>query len=129
MSEPSATTPYELLGGAAPVRALVKRFYDRMEALADSDPLRRMHARDLGPMREKLFEFLSGWLGGPPLYHRRTDAKCMTEAHARYAIGAVERDQWLACMDRALDDVGASEQVRAMVRPALRRVAEALRNR
>lgn len=123
-----AITPYELIGGEAPVRALVERFYDLMESSPAARPLRRMHAHDLGPMREKLFEFLSGWLGGPPLYQRRADAKCMTEAHAHYLIGAAERDQWLACMDRALDDVGASEEVRAMVRPALRRVAEALRN-
>jgi hemoglobin len=80
-----------VLGGEAPVRRLVERFYDIMDSAPEAASLRRMHAP--------------------------------------YAIGAAERDQWLACMTRALDDVGASPEVKTMVTPALRRVAEALRNR
>ena len=46
-----------------------------------------MHAPDLAPMRQKLFEFMSGWLGGPNLYFARSDRKCMVSAHAPYDIG------------------------------------------
>ena len=55
-------------------------------------------------MKKKLSEFMSGWFGGPPLYHQRTDRPCIVSAHAAFAIDAGARDRWLACMRRALAD-------------------------
>jgi hemoglobin len=129
MAAETAPTPYDLIGGELPVRQLVERFYDLM----DEDPavarLRAMHGADLGPMREKLGDFMVGWLGGPPLYFQRADARCMGSAHSPYAIDAGIRDQWLACMNRAMADVGFAPEVQAMVRQALERMTEAMRNR
>jgi len=121
--------PYELLGGEEAVRRLVNRFYDLMETSPEAGALRAMHAADLSPMREKLCDFLSGWLGGPRRYFARPDRKCMTSAHRPFAIGTAERDQWLACMNRALIDIGADEQTRGLLVQPLFRVADALRNR
>ena len=59
---------YERLGGAVGVRAIVDRFYDLMDDERDASALRALHSASLVESREKLFEFLSGWLGGPPLY-------------------------------------------------------------
>jgi len=130
MSEPAApvTTPYELLGGEAGVRRLVDRFYDIMDEAPEAQGIRAMHAEDLGPMRQKLFEFLSGWLGGPPLYFQRYGTVCITRAHQPYAIGEPERDQWLFCMRRALEDLGAAPEVRKMLEAPLFRIADFLRN-
>jgi hemoglobin len=122
-------TPFERLGGEEAVRRLVNRFYDLMESAPEARELRAMHASDLAPMRDKLSDFLIGWLGGPPRYLARSDRKCLTSAHSPYAIGAAERDQWLVCMQRALVDVGADEETRRMLEQPLSRVAEALRNR
>lgn len=61
-------TPYALLGGASGLRQVVDRFYALMDSSPDFTRLRRLHAADLSQARELLFEFLSGWLGGPPLY-------------------------------------------------------------
>ena len=61
-------TPYERLGGAAGVRRLVQRFYFLMDDLPEAYSVRKMHPSDLAGSEEKLFEFLSGWLGGPDLY-------------------------------------------------------------
>jgi hemoglobin len=88
-----------------------------------------MHAPDLSPMRQKLFEFMSGWLGGPPLYFERPDHACIVSAHRPFAIGAQERDQWLAAMDRALHETNLDVRTRELVSQALRRMAEAFRNR
>jgi len=128
MTDPNLPTPYDLLGGEAAVRALAARFYDLMESSPQAVELRAMHARDLGPMREKLADFLSGWLGGPPRYLERADRKCMTQVHANYAIGARERDQWLGCMREALGTLDAPADIVRLVDAALVRVATALQN-
>ena len=127
--EDHAPTPYELLGADPVIRVVVDRFYDLM----DQDPayaaLRRLHGPDLGPMRDKLCDWFSEWLGGPRRYHARADAKGISAAHAPYAIDVTMRDQWLACMQRALEDAGASAAAQARIRPTMVGMAEFLRNR
>ncbi len=122
-------TPYELLGGAEPLRQLIDRFYDVMDEAPQVRTLRAMHGADLAPMREKLYEFISGWLGGPPLYAQRTGSACITRAHQPFPIDETARDQWLWCMERALDDVGAPAEVGRMIAAPLARMADFLRNR
>jgi len=122
-------TPYQLLGGEDGVRRLCEAFYDCMEQLPESADIRRMHGEDLSGIRQKLFEFLSGWLGGPHLYAQKYGSICMTGPHRPFAIGPKERDQWLLCMDRALEQVGASEEVKAMLKQPLQNIADMIRNR
>ena len=122
-------TPYEMIGSEATVRRLVDRFYDIMDSAPEAAGLRAMHAKDLAPMRERLFEFLSGWLGGPPIYFQRPDHKCIASAHASFAIGTAERDQWMMCMRRAMDECSLAADVRALLDPAFLRMADAFRNR
>lgn len=54
---------------------------------------------------------------------------CLTKPHEPYAIGPDERDQWLWCMDRALERIGASEEVKQMLEQPMRRIAMAVQNR
>ena len=128
-AEQTTSTPYELLGGEPALRRLVQRFYDIMEQEPSVAELRAMHAPDLAPMRERLFDFLSGWLGGPPRYFQRADAKCMGSAHAAFAIGLAESEQWMHCMERALDDMAVEPEFRELLVAALGRMARAFRNR
>jgi hemoglobin len=123
------TNPYEMLGGDSGVRALCAAFYDVMDTLPEAAAIRCMHGSDLGPIKEKLYEYLSGWLGGPSLYRERHGSVCMTSPHRPYAIGPSERDQWLLCMNLALERVHASDEVKAMLKDPLTRVADAVRNR
>ena len=53
----------------------------------------------------------------------------MTEPHEPYHIGPSERDQWLLCMDRALERTGASDELVEMLKVPLFRIADAVRNR
>lgn len=122
-------TLYDALGGEPAVRALVEHFYDRMEAAPEFRALRGLHATDLMPMRAKLADWLSGWLGGPPRYFARPDAICIVAAHRPYAIDASLRDAWLACMEGALQDAAVPAPLVARLRPAFAALAEALRNR
>ncbi len=122
-------SPYEMIGGEVAVRRLVDRFYDIMDADPAAAGIRAMHAEDLAPIRERLFEFLSGWLGGPPLYFQRPGHKCIMSAHRPYSIGDAERDQWMMCIRRAMADTGISEDLRTLLDPAFLRMCEAFRSR
>ena len=126
MNQPQ--TPYQILGEAG-IRNLTSTFYDIMDEHPELTSLRAMHAADLGPMKEKLADYLIGWMGGPPLYADKHGTVCMTEPHEHYHIGPEERDQWLQCMDLALGRTGASDELIQMLKHPMFRVADAVRNR
>ena len=121
-------TPYQILGEQG-IRDLVDAFYDIMDTLPEAGDIRKMHKSDLTPVKEKLGDYLIGWMGGPPLYADKHGTVCMTEPHEPYAIGPVERDQWLLCMNKALEQVNASDELKEMLKEPMFRVADALRNR
>ena len=127
MSE-APQTPYDILGEDG-IRELTSAFYDIMDNLPEAAGLRAMHARDLTPMKEKLAEYLTGWMGGPPRYADKYGTVCMTSPHEPYHIGPEERDQWLLCMDRALLQTGANEELVQMLKVPMFRIADAIRNK
>ncbi len=120
-------TPYQLIGGEAAVRQLADRFYEIMDSDPAATRIRAMHGADLTQIRRLLFEFLSGWLGGPPLYFRRAEHRCIMSAHRPYAIGETERDEWMMCMRRAMDDCGVPAELRAVMDQAFMKMANAFR--
>lgn len=131
MSEdaPASPTPYELIGGEAAVRRLVDRFYDLMDASPEATNVRSLHARSLKSSRDKLFWFLSGWMGGPQLYVERFGHPRLRQRHMPFPIGKRERDQWLWCMDRALDEQEMPDYLRDFLRQRFHQIAEFMRNR
>jgi hemoglobin len=124
-----AGTPYQLLGGAAKLRELVDRFYDLMDLEPAFAGIRRLHPTDLANSRDKLYLFLSGWLGGPGLYAERYGHPMLRARHLPFAIGAAERDAWLACMIRAMEEIGLDEKLRAALAQAIFGTADWMRNR
>lgn len=121
-------TPYQALGEDG-IRSLTNAFYDIMDSTPEAADLRAMHASDLAPMKEKLADYLIGWMGGPPVYADKHGSVCMTTPHEPYAIGPSLRDQWLLCMNKALEQTGADEELRDMLKDPLFRIADAVRNR
>jgi len=128
-AESAARTPYALLGGDAAVRALVDRFYDLMDLEPQFAELRALHAPDLAQAREKLYLFLSGWLGGPSLYIERYGHPMLRARHLPFAIGIRERDQWLACMEQAMVEQGVDDELRRRLKQAFFQTADWMRNR
>ncbi len=122
-------TPYARLGGDAVVRALVDRFYDLMDLEPQYAAIRGLHAADLGLARDKLYLFLSGWLGGPSLYIERFGHPMLRARHLPFAIGTRERDQWLACMNQAMVEQGVDEDLRQRLLQAFFQTADWMRNR
>lgn len=120
---------YELIGGETGVRTLVDRFYDLMDSAPEAAQIRAIHPKNLKGSREKLFMFLSGWSGGPQLYIESRGHPALRMRHAPFSIGATERDQWVWCMHKALDEMEIHEQVRAYLKNHFKDAAEFLRNR
>ena len=126
--ENPAETPYALLGGDAGVRGLVDRFYDLMDEVPEYHGIRKLHPQDLSTSREKLYLFLSGWLGGPPLYVEKYGHPMLRARHLPFAIGTIERDQWLACMFRAMDDCQVPSDLRLQLDQSFTTTADWMRN-
>ncbi|MCP5181724.1 MAG: group II truncated hemoglobin [Pseudomonadales bacterium] len=120
-------TPYDILGDQG-VKKLASAFYDVMDELPDAAHIRAMHAENLDSIKRMLAAYLTQWFGGPPVYQAIKGTVCLTDPHAPYAIGPKERDQWLTCMYTALDRIGASQELKDMVREPFYRIAETVRN-
>jgi hemoglobin len=122
-------THYQRIGGADKIHALVDRFYHLMDELPESYGIRKMHAETLSGANDKLFKFLSGWLGGPQLFIQEFGEPFLRRRHFPFAIGNSERDQWMMCMNQALSDVVEDEALRVELSLALSKVADHMRNR
>ena len=127
MTSPSAT-PYELIGGDAGIRRIVERFYDLMDTSPEAAHVRALHASTLKASREKLYMYLTGWTGGPQLYVERHGHPRLRMRHFPFAIGERERDEWLWCMDQALDEAEMPADLREDLRTKLHGLADHMRN-
>ena len=124
----SEKTPFQILGEEG-IQQLAAAFYDIMDTLPEAAGIRAMHAADLTPMKTKLAQYLTGWMGGPPRYAEEYGTVCMTTPHEHFHIGPTERDQWLLCMDKALQQCGASEELVQLLKVPMFRIADAIRNK
>ena len=124
----SETSLYELLGGETGLRSLVNRFYDLVDSSPEAQNIRRLHAKSLNQSREKLFMFLSGWSGGPQLYIQQFGHPRLRTRHMPFSIGTVERDEWLWCMNKALDESGLDPRVVEYLKGHFAQAADFLRN-
>ena len=126
--KPDPSTPYGQLGGEDGIRQLVRRFYELMDTLPEAWDVRQMHPEDLSGSEEKLFKYLSGWLGGPPLYEQEFGHPRLRARHMPFAIGTRERDQWVACMLLAMEEVGIAEPMRERLLQSFFKTADFMRN-
>lgn len=117
-----------MLGGETGLRSLVDRFYDVMDSAPEAATIRAFHAKSLKQSREKLFMFLSGWSGGPQLYVERFGHPRLRMRHMPFAIGTVARDQWLGCMNKALEESQLDPHVVVYLKVRFAEVADFMRN-
>ncbi|WP_271009019.1 group II truncated hemoglobin [Paucibacter sp. B51] len=126
--EASPATAFEWVGGEARVRALVDRFYDLMELEPAFTELRAAHGPNLDSARDKLFWFLCGWLGGPNHYIERFGHPRLRARHLPFKIGIAERDQWVACMGMAMQDVALDPALQERLLESFMGTADWMRN-
>jgi hemoglobin len=119
---------YEAIGGIDKVDELVDRFYDLMALEPQFAELRTMHPQDLATSREKLKFFLTGWMGGPDVYSPKYGHPMLRARHLPFKIGLQERNQWLACMYRALEECGIEGSIAKQLEESLFNTADWMRN-
>lgn len=120
--------PYVKLGGHDAVVRLVERFYTHMDTLPQAATIRALHDDDLSGDKHKLAAFLSGWLGGPPLYWQDYGHPRLRQRHGHLPVDTAAAEAWLACMTRALDDVCEDARLRAYLMERFTVVAHHIRN-
>lgn len=120
---------YTRIGGDTVIRQLVDRFYALMDELPEAYAARKIHPVDLTESGNKLFDFLSGWLGGPQRYIEKHGHPMLRQRHFPYAIGPQERDEWLLCMRLALEETVADASLRTLLYAQFSQLGEHMRNR
>lgn len=122
---------YDEIGGEAPLRALVGRFYDLIETDPRGAVILGQHLRGHGiaHVREEQFAFLSAFFGGPRLYAERHGHMNLRELHDHLPIRPEDAQHWIDLMDQAIVDTGLAGGPIERARPALRRAARLLVNR
>ena len=122
-------TAFEWIGGEAAIRAMVDRFYDLMDLEPAYAQLRSLHPTPLDGSRDKLYWFLCGWMGGPQHYTERFGHPRLRARHMPYAIGVAERDQWMACMRQAMEEIEVPQGLRMGLTQAFQKTADWMRNK
>ena len=117
------STPYEMIGGEQTLHNLVDRFYFYMDTLPEAQGIRAIHQHNLSSAKDKLFKFLSGWLGGPNLFIEEFGHPMLRARHLPFLIGKSERDQWMLCMNKALAELAMDSQLRINFQNALQYLA------
>lgn len=128
-SDEKRVSLYAAIGGEAVVRRLVQRFYVLMDELPEAKACRDIHPARLDGSELKLFEYLSGWLGGPQLYVEKYGHPMLRRRHFIAPIGPAERDGWLLCFETALSESVPDAALRGMILQPVRQLASHMLNR
>lgn len=124
----NTVTLYEAVGGEETIRRLVRRFYELMDTLPEAKACRAVHPPSLEGSEEKLFEYLTGWLGGPQLYTAKYGHPMLRRRHFVAPIGPAERDGWLLCFETALAETVENPNLRDAILEPARRLAMHMQN-
>ncbi|MEY3953915.1 MAG: hypothetical protein RLZZ397_795 [Pseudomonadota bacterium] len=128
MNQVASTNIYQAIGGEAAVRQLATRFYEIMDELPEAYALRQIHPESLEGSTQTLFEFLSGWLGGPSLYQAKHGHPRLRMRHFPYSIDQDKRNEWMLCMRLALNEVVQDEGLRMALHQAFSQMADHMIN-
>ena len=120
---------FEKIGAEQGVRRLVDAFYDYMASLPEARGILELHPPDLRESRDKLYKFLVGWAGGPPLYVQEYGHPRLRARHLPFPIGESERDQWMLCMRKALEDCNTDKEARDFLDEKFTSIADVMRNK
>ncbi|WP_417659312.1 group II truncated hemoglobin [Pseudidiomarina sp.] len=119
---------YDQLGGEVAVRAIAERFYDVMESDPRAKDLLAIHPQPMHGIRQKFFEFLSGWFGGPALFEKKYGHPRLRARHLPFTIDIKLRDQWLLCMYQVLDEQVSDPLLKMQLRSQFTQLAHHMIN-
>lgn len=122
-------TLYQAIGGDETVKALAKRFYELMDQLPEAKACRDIHPPSLQGSEAKLYEYLTGYLGGPPVYVEKYGHPMLRRRHFSAPIGVAERDGWILCFKRAMEETIQNPKLRDIIWPPIERLAFHMQNK
>ncbi len=111
--------------GAAKLREIVQTFYPLVKA----EPLLTdLFPENLSETMNKQEAFLTGFLGGPPLYHQTYGHPMLRGRHMKFQITPARARAWFECFSEAVNSVELESQVKIELLQAISRVAAAMVN-
>nr|WP_245703149.1 globin [Raineyella antarctica] len=114
------------MGGAETFRAIVHRFYQKVQ---ETPELHAMYPEeDLGPAEERLRMFLEQYWGGPTTYSEQRGHPRLRMRHVPYKVTPAQRDNWLECMHDAVGSVEMDKAARDELWTYLVRAADSMIN-
>lgn len=101
-------TPFDMIGQETLYR-LIDAFYRRVAVHPDLVPI---FPDDLSETARKQKQFMTQYLGGPPLYTMEHGHPMLRARHLPFEITETRAKAWLNCMNEAMDEVGLSDPLR-----------------
>ncbi|MFT5788422.1 MAG: hemoglobin [Shewanella sp.] len=126
--DPQQSNAYDRIGGEKTIRAIAHQFYLQMQSKQETKQLLSIHRAPMGESEQKLFEFLSGWLGGPQLYQQKHGHPALRARHMPFKVDENMRDQWLVCMKTAIEIEIEDKQHQQAIYSAISTLADHMRN-
>lgn len=125
---PQPANLYDLIGGEPVVEKLCHRFYDIMQSDPAAKELLDIHQQDLTETRLRFFEFMSGWLGGPPLFEQKYGHPRLRARHLHVNVDQTMISQWLYCINLALKECVSERTHRQAIYQKLLPLAQHMSN-
>jgi hemoglobin len=106
--------------GAAKLRAIIQAFYPLVKA---NPLLSDLFPEELSETMNKQEAFLTGFLGGPPLYHRYYGNPMLRARHLKFEITPSRAKAWFECFSDASAVADLEPEVRQELLEAVARMA------
>lgn len=119
---------YTRIGGEKSLRKFVNALYSYMDRTPEVAPIKALHTSGFAHASDRLFMFLSGMIGGSPLYMEAFGHPRLRQKHLHIRIGDDERDQWMMCARYAAEQLAIEPAVRDELIATLAAMADHLRN-
>jgi hemoglobin len=101
-------TPFEVIGEET-LYELIDAFYNRVERHPDLMPI---FPDDLTETVRKQKQFMTQFLGGPPIYTAEHGHPMLRARHMPFQITETRAKAWLACMSEAMEEIGLDGPIR-----------------
>jgi len=93
---------FEAIGGSETLSRLVTAHYHYVAIHPDLAPI---FPKDLTETVRKQYQFLTQFLGGPPLFSEEHGHPMLRARHLPFPITPKRAEAWLSCMSQAMDDI------------------------
>lgn len=122
---PTQDTLFELIGGQAAVERITNSLYTH---IGQNKQLLEIFPEDLNESARKQRLFLTQFFGGPALYAEERGAPMLRRRHLPFEITLERAEQWLYCMNIALDEANIQEPYRSQIYDRLTQVGNHMIN-